>query len=75
MLHVNGQDTITLPSSSKSEDFCQFLEEVRNRNPENRICLIQDNFSTHKAKRVKEKVNNLEIELIYLPPYSPALIQ
>jgi transposase len=70
---LNGQDTIIFPNSSKSEDFCQFLGEIRNRNPENRICLILDNFPTHKAKKVKEKANNSKIELIYLPTYSPDL--
>jgi putative transposase len=39
----------------------------------NRICLVLDNFQTHKAKRVKEKARTLNIELIYLPPYSPDL--
>jgi len=45
--------------------------EVRELNPINRICLILGNFSTHKAKRVKEKARDLNIESIYLPPYSP----
>jgi putative transposase len=39
----------------------------------NRICLVLDNFATHKAKRVREKAGELNIELIYLPPYSPDL--
>jgi putative transposase len=46
---------------------------VRSNNPVNRICLILDNFATHKAKTVKEKARTLNIELIYLPPYSPDL--
>ena len=41
----------------------QFLDEVRINNPVNRICLII----------VKEKARALDIELIYLPPYSPDL--
>ena len=32
-----------------------------------------DNFATHKAKKVKEKASELNITLIYLPPYSPDL--
>ena len=32
-----------------------------------------DNFATHKAKKVREKARELNIELIYLPPYSPDL--
>jgi putative transposase len=34
---------------------------------------VLDNFATHKAKKVKEKACELNIELIYLPPYSPDL--
>ena len=70
---LNGHDTIEFPNQTKSEDFCQFLTSVRNNNPINRICLLLDNFQTHKAKVVREKANELNIELIYLPPYSPDL--
>jgi transposase len=64
---------IVFPDRTKSDDFCQFLVEVREHNPINKICLILDNFPTHKAQRVKEKAQELNIELILLPPYSPDL--
>jgi len=70
---LNGHDTIAFPNHTKSEDFSQFLIEVRRCNPINRICLVLDNFATHKAKKVKEKASELNIELIYLPPYLPDL--
>ncbi len=70
---LNGHDSIAFPSHTKAEDFCQYLIEVRRYNPLNRICLVLDNFATHKAKKVKEKASELNIELIYLPPYSPDL--
>ena len=65
---LNGHDNIAFPSHTKSEDFCQFLMDVRRYNPLNRICLVLDNFATHKAKKVKEKASELNITLIYLPP-------
>ena len=70
---LNGIDTIAFPVHTKTEDFRQFLTEVRNRNSDNRICLVLDNFATHKAKFVKDRAKELNIELIYLPPYSPDL--
>jgi putative transposase len=70
---LNGNDTILFPDRTKSDDFCQFLANVRECNPLNRICLILDNFPTHKAKKVKDKAQRLNIELIFLPPYSPDL--
>lgn len=70
---LNGHDAIAFPNHTKSEDFSEFLMEVRRCNPINRICLVLDNFATHKAKKVREKATKLNIELIYLPPYSPDL--
>ena len=70
---LNGFDTIMFQIHTKKEDFCQFLQEIRNNNPINRICLILDNFATHKANGVRKKAKDLNIELIYLPPYSPDL--
>ena len=70
---LNGANVITFPKHTKCDDFCEFLEEVRGHNPLNRICLILDNFATHKANKVYERAKFLNIELIYLPPYSPDL--
>jgi Transposase and inactivated derivatives len=70
---LNGKDTIMFPKHTRCDDFCQFLEEVRRLNPKGRICLIIDNFATHKAKKVLKKAKILNIKLIFLPPYSPDL--
>jgi len=40
---------------------------------EQRICLILDNYSVHKSAFIKKIALHLNIELIYLPPYSPQL--
>ena len=40
---------------------------------EQRLCLILDNYSVHKSVFIKKIALNLNIELIYLPPYSPHL--
>jgi hypothetical protein len=50
---LNGIETIAFPIHTKKEDFCQFPDEVRISNPVDRICLILDNFATHKAKIAK----------------------
>jgi hypothetical protein len=60
---LNGIDTIAFPIHTRSDDFCEFLTKVRERNPLNRICLVLDNFATHKAKIVKEKAHELNIVL------------
>jgi putative transposase len=70
---LNGKDVIMFPERTKIDDFCQFLEEVRRQNPLQRICLVMDNFATHKAKKVQRKAGKLNIKLVYLPLYSPDL--
>ena len=57
---LNGIDTISFPIRTKSEDFCEFLVEVRYNNPVGRICLLSDNFATHKAKKSKRKGKGIE---------------
>ena len=47
------------------------IKEINNN--EERICLVLDNYSTHKSKFIKEIAEILNITLIYLPPYSPHL--
>lgn len=70
---INGHDVLEFPENNKKENFIIFLEKVREKNPFGRIIMILDNFKTHKAFIVKEKAEELNIRLIYLPPYSPDL--
>ena len=35
------------------------------------ILLIMDNCSIHKTEAIKNKINNKDIKLMYLPPYTP----
>ena len=73
LLHVEWDKCHYVSKAYKMYDFCEFLLEVRRHNPLNKICLILDNFATHKAKRVHEKAIDLNIKLIFLPPYCPDL--
>ena len=49
------------------------LKDIRKQNPKEIIFLLIDNFSSHKADVVKNLAKVLNIELCYLPPYSPQL--
>ena len=49
------------------------LKDIRKQNPKEIIFLLIDNFSSHKADDVKKLAKELNIELCYLPPYSPQL--
>ena len=51
-----------------------FLEELRVQHPPNlRIHLILDGAAYHRSNIVKNKAKELNIQLHYLPPYSPNL--
>ena len=50
-----------------------FFRETRLRNPFNHIVMILDNFSAHRTENVAITSEILDIELIFLPPYSPQL--
>jgi transposase len=50
-----------------------FLREIRYNNPFNHIIVILDNFSSHRTENVAITAEILDIELVFLPPYSPQL--
>ena len=70
---INGNSVIDFPESQKAIDLCKFLERIREANPKGRIVIVMDNFRSHHAKIVNEKANELNMSLIFLPPYSPDL--
>lgn len=72
-LTPEGKDYITFMENSTKETIMQILKEISKQNPEKIIFLIIDNFSSHRADLVKKLVKELNIELCYLPPYSPQL--
>jgi putative transposase len=70
---LNGVSVVDFLPHSKKEDICCFLHPVRNANPVGRIILILDNFRSHKARATIVQAKRLDIDLIFLPPYSPDL--
>ncbi|KXB00855.1 hypothetical protein AKJ43_03885 [candidate division MSBL1 archaeon SCGC-AAA261D19] len=70
---LNGEGVVEFKENSKKERVCEFLERIREENPEGKIIVILDNFASHRAKAAREKAEELGIELVFLPPYSPDL--
>jgi transposase len=66
-LIVDSYDTIN------SEFVITFLKKVKEAYPNKKIYIILDNGAYHCSKKTKEAAKGLEIELIFLPPYSPNL--
>lgn len=59
--------------NSTKETIKNLFKDIRKQNPKEIIFLLIDNFSSHKANIVKNLAKELNIELCYLPPYSPQL--
>ena len=70
---LNGNNVVEFKENSKKESVCEFLERVRERNPDGKIVMILDNFRSHWANMTRERAEELNIELIFLPTYSPDL--
>ena len=70
---INGNDIAMVSDKAKKEDMITFLELIRENNPYKSISIILDNAKIHRARDVINKAKELDIKLIYLPPYSPDL--
>ncbi|ADI73546.1 Integrase catalytic region (plasmid) [Methanohalobium evestigatum Z-7303] len=70
---INGNNLIEFKDSSKSDDVCEFLEEISRINHGRPIVLIMDNARAHHALKTTMKAKQLGIILVFLPPYSPDL--
>ena len=70
---LNGNSVIDFKERSKKECVCEFLDEIRLKNPVKNIVAILDNFSSHRAQATIDHANEIGIELVFLPPYSPDL--
>jgi len=70
---INGNSVIDFKENSKKEAVCEFLEEIREANPDKPIIIILDNFRSHWANKTRETAEKLGIILVFLPPYSPDL--
>ena len=72
-LTPNSNDYLEFVENQKSETLIKYLENLRNKNPEGVMLLLIDNFTAHKTDDVLEKAKELNIELCFLPTYSPQL--
>ncbi|EMA01131.1 IS630-type transposase ISHwa7, partial [Haloarcula vallismortis ATCC 29715] len=70
---LNGADAVELMPNSQSESVCEFLRRIREENPAGPLVVILDNYPSHHANDVKELADELGIQLVFLPKYSPHL--
>ncbi len=68
-------ETINVMNDSylNSDSVCEGLKKLRKKFPNESIYVILDNAAYQRCKKVKQKAELLNINLIFLPPYSPNL--
>jgi len=70
---LTGQSVITFKKELVKETIVEALEEIREQNPAGRILLVADNYGSHHAQFTQQRADELGIEFVFIPPYSPTL--
>ena len=65
--------TVTNDTSIRAAEICQMLNLIRETYPDKEIHIVLDNASYQKCKAVTGLAEKLNIDLEYIPPYSPNL--
>jgi len=70
---INGKEVVEFKERSKIPNVCEFLLDIKNRNPGRHAVIFLDNFQSHISKATKRFAKAHEITLVFLPIYSPHL--
>ena len=65
--------TVTNDTYINAQSFCELLRRISRLDNRVPITLVLDNVRYQKCKLVWELAESLDIELLYIPPYSPNL--
>lgn len=65
--------TVTNDTYITAPTVCELLSKLRRENPNTKITLVLDNARYQKCRLVESRAAELEIEMLYLPAYSPNL--
>ena len=68
-----GKPLFTMETSTNSNAFCEFLGRLRQRFPRKatRVTIVLDNAKAHKTLDAKTTADELNLELMFMPPYAP----
>lgn len=71
-IRLNGETAYTTYNGgTTSEKFVDYLKNVLAPTLGDTDIVVMDNMRTHHAKEVKKVIEELKINVIFLPPYSP----
>ena len=59
------------PKSVNVKKFKEWLQELRDQNGNDKMCLFLDNLSAHKSKKSQNFMKELGFRIVFNVPYSP----
>jgi len=65
--------TITNDAYVNSDTIVELLIKINGVHPDSKVTLVMDNARYQRCKKVMDKAKDLDIHLLFLPPYSPNL--
>ena len=65
--------TVTNDSYINSDSVCQLLQQIKDQAFSLPVTLVMDNARYQRCRKVQELADTLDIELLFLPAYSPNL--
>jgi transposase len=65
--------TMTIEEATDADIFLAYVEQVLCPALKSGDVVVMDNLSSHKVAGVRERIESVGAELLYLPPYSPDL--
>jgi transposase len=73
-MSLNGMvATMTIEEATDADIFLAYFEQVLSSVLKPGDVVSMDNLSSHKVDRVRESIEKIGAESLYLPPYSPDL--
>lgn len=66
-------ETIMNDSYLNADTVCEGLKQLREKNPDTWLYVILDNAAYQRCRKVRQCAESLNINLIFLPSYSPNL--
>lgn len=73
--NCNNSETITVTNTSyiTSSEIVELFEKLRKKNENKKVVIVLDNARYQKCELVKQAAIDDEIQIVYLPVYSPNL--